>query len=449
MAHFHTRAPLSRRTFLRGAGAAIALPWLEAMAPRTAFARGAGAAPPLRFAFLFVPNGKWMDGWTPEREGADFELSPTLEPLAARKRDLLVLSGLAQRNAEALGDGPGDHARSAACFLTGAHPRKTEGANILNGVSIDQLLAERIGRETRLPSLELGCEAPLTSGNCDSGYSCAYSCNISWKSATTPQLKELDPRLVFERLFADEGLAPEERARRLARRRSLLDHAREEAARLKVELGATDRRKLDEYLTAVREIERRIERAEADAAASPTPAPSRPAGIPADFGEHARVLCDLLVLAFQADLTRVATHMLANDGNNKSFKWLGVSDGHHEVSHHGQEPGKIAKLEKIDRFHVELLAHLLARMAAVSEGDGTLLDHSLVLYGAGISDGNAHNHDELPILLAGRGGGAVEPGRHLRFPRGTPLCNLYLSLLDRAGVREAAFGDSRGRLEGI
>ena len=452
MATFLTRTPLSRRTFLRGAGATIALPWLEAMLPRAAFARGMLDAPkaPLRFAFLFVPNGMWMANWTPAKEGAgkDFVLSPTLEPLAALKAELLVLSGLAHKHADANGDGPGDHARSAACFLTGTQPRKTEGADIRNGTSIDQLLAERIGQETRFPSLELGCERPLTSGNCDSGYSCAYSCNISWKSPTTPQLKEMDPRLVFERLFADESLPPEERAKRLARRKSLLDYARDDATRLKVKLGTTDRRKLDEYLTAVREIEQRIEKAEA-AAASPAPTKVKPTGIPADFGEHVRVLCDLLVLAFQADLTRVATHMFANDGNNKSFPWLDVPDGHHEISHHGSEPGKIEKVKLVDRFHAEQLGYLLAKMAAVQEGDGTLLDHSLVMYGAGISDGNAHNHDELPILLAGRGNGAVKSGRHARFARGTPLCNLYLSLLDRAGVSEKSFGDSTGRLESI
>jgi hypothetical protein len=360
-----------------------------------------------------------------------------------------VLSGLAQKHAEANGDGPGDHARSAACFLTGTQPRKTEGANIQNGVSIDQVLAERIGQASRFPSLELGCEKPLTSGNCDSGYSCAYSCNISWKSATTPQLKEIDPRLVFERLFGDEGISPEERAKRLARRKSLLDYAREDAARLQVKLGATDRRKLDEYLTAVREIERRIQKAEADAAAQTPPPMAKPAGIPADFSEHVRVLAELMVLAFQTDQTRVATHMIANDGNNKSFPWLEVADGHHEISHHGTDAGKIEKLKKVDRFHVELLAGVLARMAAIPEGDGTLLDHSLVLYGAGISDGNAHNHDELPILLAGGGNGTVKPGRHLRFPRHTPLCNLYVSLLERAGAQDTSFGDSNGRIEGI
>ena len=452
MAHFLTRAPLSRRTFLRGAGAALALPWLEAMLPRAAYARGLLSAPaaPLRFAFLFAPNGKWMESWTPAAEGADFPLSPTLEPLAAVRERLLVLSGLAHKNAEALGDGPGDHARSAACFLTGAHPKKTEGADIKNGISIDQQIAERIGGETRFRSLEVGCTPPLTSGNCDSGYSCAYSCNISWRSETTPQLKETDPRALFERLFgADDGLSPQQRARRLARRQSVLDAAREDAARLSARLGATDRRKLDEYFTAVREIEQRLARAEADAAERPAPSIALPAAIPADHGEHARLLAELLALAFQADLTRVATHMFANDGDNRSYPQLGAPDGHHETSHHRDDPVKVERIEKIDRFHVEQLAWFLGRLAQIEEGDGTLLDHALVAYGSGISDGNAHNHDELPIVLAGGGNGTVQSGRHLRFERGTPLCNLWLGLLDRSGARAASFGDSTGRLVGL
>lgn len=447
MARFLTREPLSRRAFLRGSGVAIALPWLEAMLPRAAFARGLlTPASPLRFAFVFAPNGKAMDAWTPEVLGDGWQPTPTLAPLAPHRERVLVLSGLAHKNAEALGDGPGDHARSAACFLTGAHPRKTEGADIRNGVSIDQVLARHAGGATRFPSLELGCSPPLTSGNCDSGYSCAYSCNVSWRSETTPQLKETDPRALFERLFgADDGLTAEQRARRLARRRSLLDYAGEEAGRLRTQLGATDRRKLDEYLTAVREVEQRIERAEREP--PPEPPVARPRGVPADRGEHARLLSELLALAFHGDLTRVATHMLANAGDNKSHPELGIAGGHHELSHHAGDPAKIEAIEKIDRFHVELLAHLLARLSALEEGDGTLLDHLLLVYGSGISDGNRHNHDELPVLLCGGGNGTVRSGRHVRVPDGTPMCNLFVSLLDRAGVRERAFGDSSGRLD--
>jgi len=448
VATFITRVPLSRRTFLRGAGAAIALPWLEAMLPRAAFARGIlSAGAPLRFAFLFSANGKRMDRWTPADDGPAFTLSPTLEPLAPFRDRLLVLTGLTQDNAEAHGDGPGDHARSAACFLTGAHPRKTEGANILNGVSIDQVLAQRVGDATRFPSLELGTEPALTSGNCDSGYSCAYSCNVSWRSATTPQLKEIDPRAVFERLFGDDGATPQEQARRLARRKSLLDYARDDAAHLKVRLGTTDRRKLDEYLDSVRAIEREIQKCEAGGG-PPPPRIEEPPGTPADLGGHLRLLADLLVVAWQTDLTRVASFMFANDGSNRSYAFLGVPDGHHETSHHGGDAGKLEKLAKINRFHVEQFGYLLARLAAAEDGDGSLLDHSLVTYGCGISDGNAHNHDQLPILLAGTGGG-IASGRHLRFAAETPLCNLYLALLERGGVGLDRFGDSTGRLDGI
>lgn len=454
MIHFATRTPLSRRTFLRGAGVAIAVPWLEAMLPRAAFARGLLSAPsaPLRFAFCFTPNGKWMESWTPATAGEDAPLPetlpPTLLPLASLRSQLLIVSGLKQTNAEALGDGPGDHARSAACFLTGAHPRKTEGADLKNGRSIDQQLAEAVGAATRFPSLEVGCSPPLVSGGCDSGYSCAYSCNISWQSETTPQLKETDPRALFERLFgAGDDLTPEQRARRLARRKSLLDYAADDARRLSVNLGAADRRKLDEYLTGVRELETRIEKAEQEARTQPAQQVARPAGTPGDHGEHIRLLADLLVLAFQADLTRVATHMFANDGDNRSYPELGAPEGHHEASHHGNDPRKIDFVEKIDRFHVEQLAAFVRKLATTPDGDGTLLDHALVLYGAGISDGNAHNHDQLPIALAGGGNGTVKSGRHLRLATPTPLCNLYLGLLDRTGTRAASFGDSTGRLK--
>ncbi len=449
MASFHLRAPLSRRTFLRGAGTALALPWLEAMLPRAAFARGNLSAPdpaPRRFAFLFAPNGKRMDLWTPAAEGEAFELPPLLEPLAPWKSQLLVLTGLAHRHANANGNGPGDHARAAACFLIGVQARKTEGANLKNGVSVDQLLAERLGAETRLPSLELGTEPALTSGNCDSGYSCAYSCNVSWKSPSTPVLKEVDPRLVFERLFGSDDATPEERARRLALRKSILDAAGDDAQRLRARLGATDRRKVDEYLESVRALEREIEKSEAAGPVAP-PLARPAAGVPRDLGDHLRLLSDLLVAAWQADLTRVASFMFANDGSNRSFPFLGVPDGHHETSHHGGDPGKLEKLAKINRFHVEQLAYLLGKLAAASDGDGSLLDHALVTYGCGISDGNAHNHDHLPIAVAG--GGGLATGRHVRFDGDPPLCNLFLALLECGGVRRASFGDSTGRLEGI
>jgi hypothetical protein len=431
---------------LQGVGAALALPLLDAMLPATARAASAEAAP-RRLAFLYVPNGAHMPAWTPAATGADFALSPTLEPLAPFRQDVLVLSGLTLDKARANGDGAGDHARANATFLTGRQPRKTAGADLRVGVSVDQLAAQRLGQETRLPSLEIGCESGAQAGNCDSGYSCAYSTNLSWRSESTPVPKLIDPRQVFERLFASE--APAERLRRDRARKSLLDFVAEDARRLHGQLGGSDRRKLEEYLSCVRDLEGRIQRAEQAARTPPTPTMPRPTGMPAEYADHLRLLGDLLVLAFQADLTRVATFAFANDGSNRAYKSLGVPEGHHDLSHHGNDPAKHEKIQKINRFHVGQLAYLLGRLKAVREGEGTLLDSCLLVYGSGISDGNQHNHDNLPILVAGKGGGTLKPGRHVRFPRETPLMNLYLSLLERVGVVLPAFGDSTGRLSGL
>jgi Protein of unknown function (DUF1552) len=443
-----TRIP--RRTILRGLGAAVALPWLEAMAAPVDRAGNAAPKPPRRLAFLYVPNGVHMPNWTPAKEGPDFALSPILEPLRPHRDELLVLSGLAQDHAQAHGDGGGDHARSLSCFLTGVHVLKTDGANIHAGISVDQVAAQKFAGVTRFPSLELGIDRGAQSGNCDSGYSCAYSSNISWRSATTPMAKEVNPRLVFDRLFAgrsgNESTAG--RARRDLYRRSILDFVSEDATQLRGRLGASDRRKLDEYLTAVREVEQRVA-----ATAKPGSADSglpkdvhRPSGIPTDNREHIRLMCDLMALAFQGDLTRVITFMYANEGSNRSYAFIGVPEGHHDLSHHGGDPAKHAKLTKINTYHVEQLAYFLGKLKAVREGDGTLLDHAMIVYGSGIGDGNAHNHNDLPILLAGRGAGAVKPGRHLRYPKDTPLNNLYLSLLDRMGAPLDKLGDSTGRL---
>jgi hypothetical protein len=457
------KSPIPRRTFLKGLGTAMALPLLDAMLPRlgfpgkgltgTAFSAvtgGAAKTVPNRLAFLYVPNGIHMEAWTPSAAGADFELPPTLEPLKPLKDQLLVLSGLTQDKARPNGDGPGDHARAAAAFLTGVQPLKTHGANIRAGISIDQIAAERTGQWTRLPSLELGCDRGMVSGDCDSGYSCAYSANISWKTESLPMAKEINPRLVFERLFSsgskDEG--EESRVRRERYRRSILDFVLDDAARLKKKLGFTDRRKLDEYLSAVREIEGRIERAErsADEPQAPSQGVGKPAGTPKDYQEHIRLLCDLLVLAFQADITRVSTFMLANEGSNRSYPFVGVPEGHHDLSHHGGKPEKLERIQKINHFHVTQLEYFLKKLKSVKEGDGTLLDNSMVIFGSGISDGNRHNHDELPVLLAGKGGGTIETGRHVRYPRNTPLNNLYLSLLVRMEVQAEQLGDSTGRL---
>jgi hypothetical protein len=440
---------ISRRTVLRGLGSAIALPWLEAMSQSGALADAsvkAGTAP-RRMAFLYVPNGVHMPAWTPAETGAKFNLPATLESLKPFQNDLLVLTGLAQHNAEALGDGGGDHARSLACFLTGVHPLKTDGAGIKAGVSVDQVAAQQIGGQTRLPSLELGIERGAQSGNCDSGYSCAYSSNISWRSANTPMAKEVNPRMVFDRLFAasDPSLPAADQKKRDLYRRSILDFALEDAQQLRRRLGMTDRRKIDEYLTAVREIETRIARFGGPDSRPPGGA-SRPSGIPDQLPEHIRLMFDLIVLAFQTDATRICTFMYANEGSNRNYAFLNAPEGHHDLSHHGDNPKKHEKLKIINRFHVDQFAYLVAKLKSIREGDHSLLDSAMIVYGSGISDGNRHNHDDLPILLAGRGGGTIKPGRHIKY-QPQPLNNLYLSLLDRTGVKIDRHGDSTKRLD--
>jgi hypothetical protein len=388
-----------------------------------------------------------MPDWAPSGEGKDYQLSSILSVLENHRSDFLVLSGLTQNWARDHGDGGGDHARSAAVFLTGCHPYKTDGANLRAGISVDQVAAARLARQTRLPSLELGCDKGAQSGNCDSGYSCAYSANISWRTPTTPMVKEVNPRVVFERLFgnerADETAAA--RQRRARYRKSVLDFVRDDASALKRRLGQTDGRKLDEYLDGVRELELRIERAE-QFAARELPQSPKPEGIPEDYKEHIRLMGDLMVLAFQADLTRVSTFMLANEGSNRSYNFIDVPDGHHDLTHHGGDQEKQKKIAKINRFHLEQFAYLLDRLKSIREGEETLLDHSMIVYGSGIGDGNRHNHDDLPILLAGRGCGTIAPGRHIRYPNETPLNNLWLALLDRMDADTESLGDSNGRL---
>ncbi|GIW89473.1 MAG: hypothetical protein KatS3mg108_3797 [Isosphaeraceae bacterium] len=445
--------PIPRRTVLRGLGTTLALPWLEAMAPLIdpAKARAAGIDPrPRRMAFLYVPNGVHMPEWTPKQEGRGYELPEILKPLAPFRDDLLVLTGLAQDNANAKGDGGGDHARALAAFLTGVHPRKTDGANIRAGISVDQVAAQKIGHLTRFPSLELGCDPSAQAGNCDSGYSCAYSSNISWSSETTPLAKEVNPRLVFDRLFGEAGGdVGSASARRRKRRQSVLDYVSEDARRLRDRLGTTDRRKLDEYLTSVREIERRLVAASRPPVDAP-PNASRPAGIPDQYGEHIRLMCDMIALAFQTDLTRIVTFVLANEGSNRTYNWLGVADGHHELSHHGRDPEKQSKIQKINTFHVEQLAYLLGKLKEAADGEGqSVLDNCMIVYGSGIADGDAHNHNDLPILLAGRGAGTIQTGRHVRYPDQTPLNNLFLAMLDRMDARVDALGDSTGTLPGL
>jgi hypothetical protein len=440
--------PISRRTLLRGLGATVALPWLEAMGPLTSWASGAeaGKAAPNRVAFLYVPNGKNMADWTPTAEGSDFELPAILEPLAAVKEDLLVLTGLTADKARPHGDGGGDHARALAAFLTGCQPRKTDGTDIRVGISVDQMAASRIGDTTRLPSIELGCEQGAMAGNCDSGYSCVYSSTISWRSATQPLPKEVNPKLVFERLF---GNGPDAlRAKRDEKRKSILDVVREDAGDLRGQLGASDQRKLEEYFTAVRDIEQRIAKAET---MPPVAAPdyAKPGGVPASYEEHLKIMADLLVLAFQADVTRVGTFVFANEGSNRPYSFIGVREGHHDLSHHGNDQAKKDKIRQINTFHVKQLAYLLTKLKSIKEGDGTLLDHCMIAYGSGNSDGNAHNHDNLPVLVAGKGCGTLKTGRHIRYAKETPLNNLWLSLLDRMSVKVQTLGDSTGSLPGL
>ncbi len=440
---------VSRRAVLKGMGALVALPWLEAMMPRTLLGASAPAVAPRRMAFMYVPNGIDMANWTPAAEGALTTLPTTLQPLAAFQKDLLVLSGLTLDKARPNGDGPGDHARAMASFLTGRQARKTHGADIRLGVSVDQFAAQKIGHLTRFASLEIGCEGGKSSGNCDSGYSCAYSANLAWRTESSPVAKEVNPRQVFERLFSAPGKGDDKAARRERYKQSILDFVGEDARQLKSRLGEPDRRKLDEYLTGVREIEQRLDRVEKTADLAAPAGSARPTGVPKDYREHLHLMADMLVLAFQADLTRVATFVFANDGSNRSYRDYGVSEGHHDMSHHGGSKDKKAKVQKINQFHIEQVAYLLGKLKSIKEGNVTLLDNCMLVYGSGISDGNRHNHNDLPILVAGKGGGSLKTGRHIRYAKETPLMNLYLNMLDRLDIHVDSFGDSKGRLAGL
>jgi len=444
---------IPRRTFLRGLGTAIALPMLEVMVPPVKlFAEGSPATAklfPKRMAFIYVPNGANMVDWTPKEVGANFQLPTILEPLQPFQKDLLVFTGLAHDKARPHGDGTGDHARAAATFLTGCQARKTEGANIKLGISVDQMAAEKIGRQTRLSSLELRCDQ-YKSGTCDSNYACAYQNNISWKTESTPMSAEVDPRLVFERLFGVGGKAEveENRERRQRYQKSILDFVLEDARQLKSNLGATDQRKLDEYLTAVRELEQRLEQAKKFESALPDY--TKPSGIPYhNFPEHTRLMYDLLALAFQTDSTRISTLMISHDGSNRSYPNIGVPEGHHDLSHHGNDEQKKQKIAKINHFHIEQFAYFLKKLKSIKEGEGNLLDNSMIVYGSGISDGDRHNHDDLPVLLAGHAGGVINPGRHLKLEHETPMTNLFLSMLDIMGAPAERVGDSSGKLNGL
>ncbi|MBK7404652.1 MAG: DUF1552 domain-containing protein [Phycisphaerales bacterium] len=440
-----TDTGVSRRAVLRGVGVSLALPWLESLggfsSGLASVARGAGtgAVFPLRMACIFTPNGVHHPAW--QVGGPDGALSPTLEPLESVRQYVNIMSGLTLDRARSNGDGPGDHARSAASFLTGCQARKTSGNDIHLGVSVDQFAAQQIGARTRLPSLEIGCEYSQPAGSCDSGYSCAYTSNVSWRDEDTPVPKMVDPAAVYERMFGDLRSTAAQRDR-LRRRASVLDFVLDDSERLERRLGQADRRKLDEFQTSVREIEHRISLAMAETGEAAAPEEPAPAGIPRRIGEHIDLMYDMLLLAFRMDATRVSTFMVATGGSNRTIPEIGVTSGHHELSHHQNNEEMIEKIRRIDRFYIERFARFLGRMAATEEGEGSLLDHSMILHGSGICDGNIHNHENLPILLAGRANGTIDPGRVIDYPTETPLCSLYLAMLRRMGCDVASFGDA-------
>jgi hypothetical protein len=453
---------LSRRRFLRGVGACIALPTLGSLLPRTALADIAvgpagplatsATGAPIRMAFCYIPNGTIPSVWWPEGEGKDFKLNQTMEPLANVQSMIQSVGGLDCQNATPGPDGPGDHARASGSFLTGVRVKKTAGADIHAGISIDQIAANQIGHLTRFPSLELSCDAVRRSGSCDSGYSCAYQYNLAWRSPTNPLSPEINPRLLFERLFGD-GAPGQRKAsleRRQAQQRSILDFVLGEVDSLQPQLGTRDKQKVDEYLTSIREIEKRIEKSEQFASKTPDPDVDTPAGIPTDFGDYIDLMYDMMILAFQTDQTRVATFLLANEGSNRTFSEVGFSEGHHYLTHHKNNPEMIDKVKVIDRWYMQHFARFLEKMNQTKDSDGhSLLHNSMIVYGSGNADGNRHTHSNLPIILAGAAGGAITPGRAINYGS-VPITNMFLSMTDRLGCTGVkSFGDSTGRVEGL
>jgi Protein of unknown function (DUF1552) len=434
--------PFHRRTLIRGAGVSLALPLLDVMRSTV---QAATEKPPVRLAWVFFPNGTNSDRWLTTAEGDSWHLKPSLEPLAEFKKDITVFRGLSQVNARALGDGPGDHARSAATFLTGMHPLKTAGSRIRVGKSIDQVVADTYGMETRLPSIELGTEEGKSAGSCDSGYACVYSNSISWRSASQPMSKEINPRSAFERLFGSSKGDDSDTQKRLAMRASILDSIDQSRKSLMKKVSEDDRHKLDEYFTSIREVEIRLERA-SQPIQFDNPKLIEEFENPKDSTERIRLMYDLMVLAFRTDTTRIATFMVANEGSNRSFPAIEVKEGHHQLSHHQNKRDSIEKIAKIDRYYCELFANFVKQLKETRDREGSLLDNCLVVYGGAISDGNKHDHHDLPVLMAGRGGG-VQSGRFHQLPEETPLNNLYLSMAERCGVQIDELGDSTGTLK--
>jgi hypothetical protein len=441
-----TRKALPRRTFLRGMGTAVALPFLDAMSPALASSSVPGKAP-VRMAFVYVPNGIDMRFWNPDYEGKLGELPRILKPLEPFKQDLLLLGNLTHNNGRALLDGAGDHGRCCGAYLTGVQPRKSF-VHIKCGISCDQIVANQIGGQTRFPSLEVGIEDARQAGDCDSGYSCAYTNNLAWRSETQPLPPILDPRVMFERLFGKGAALSPARARQAKFRRSILDFVTEDTKKLETNLGPTDRRKLDEYLSSIRDIERQMEKAEKENAQI-NPGMEKPYGIPADFAEHFKLMSDMITVAFQADLSRVVTFLVTREGTSRPYREIGIPDGHHPLTHHRNDPVLMEKVAQINCYHVQQFAAWLEKLKSIREGDSTLLNNSMIVYGAGLSDGNRHTHEDLPTLIAGSGGNYFKTGRRIVYRKETPMSNLFITMMDRMGVHAEHFGDSTGRLDGL
>ena len=435
------RGQRSRRDVLRGAGAIVALPWLQSLAP-TVRASSAASLPPKRLSVFYLPNGMRMDRFLPARSGVDYPVSPVLEPLSRLKPKVSVVSGLAHHNAQALGDPGGAHGRSCAAYLTGAHPKPTEGSDLRCGTSMDQVVANQIGQDTAFASLQLGIEPSSLLGSCDIGFSCTYTNTLSWASETQALPVMVNPRDVFERLFGDaSAVDPAARRKLFDRRRSILDFVRADAKRLTQAVSTHDQRKVDEYLTAVRDVERRIQKLSEQDLGWVAQDIKLPAGVPDDFKTHTRLMIDLQVLALQTDLTRVSTFMLGRELSNRAYPEIGVPDSHHSLSHHGGDAAKIDKLAKISRYHIEQFGYLLARLDSTPDGEGTLLDSTVVMAGASLGEPNAHDCMDLPVLIAG---GGLAGDHYHALPKHTPMANLLLTLMQHVGVTKTTFGDSTG-----
>ena len=437
-----TKKVLHRRTFLRGMGAAVALPLLDAMVPPLSLMAATAANPVRRLGFIYIPMGSNIKQWTPPTEGRISELSPTLNSLRPFLDQLTILTNLENKNAYS----PGNHATANSAFLSAAKAKMTEGSDYELATTVDQIAAKHLGQDTRLPSLELAMDLLTPVGNCDNGYACVYQNNLSWSSPTTPLPSEAQPRIIFERLFGDGGTAADRRAD-LRKNGSILDWVNEDMARLQKKLGPGDRTKVSQYLDTVRELERRIQKAEEQTADSPLPDLERPVGVPTAYGDHAKLMFDLQVLALQADLTRVITFQLARETSTRTYPEIGVPEAHHPTSHHANSPDKLAKLAMINAYHVSLFAYYLEKLKSTADGNGSLLDHSMILYGSGMGNPDVHDHVNLPIVVAGGGAGKLKGSRHIKYAEPAPLANLHLTLLEKVGVHQDSFADSRGRVD--